>query len=73
MDHTAFRFRDSEVEELSNLLDEAVIFTYRDQLSTLLARLLNAGMVVEEPVGREIACYFLTPEAKEALGKALGA
>jgi DNA-binding MarR family transcriptional regulator len=69
-----FRFRDSEVEEVKLLLGAFGLLAHRQQQSELLARLVKAGMVTEEPFldDEDLRCYWLTPEAKAAIHKALG-
>ncbi len=69
-----FRFRDAEVEELKLLLGEFGVLAHRQQQGELLARLMKAGMVTEERLldDEDLRCYWLTPEAKAAIRKALG-
>lgn len=74
MDTSTFRFRESEVEQLRILLGEFGVLERHDQPGELLLRLKAAGMVEKKPLweGCEWYTYFLTPEAKAAIRKALG-
>lgn len=74
MDGMQFRFRKSEAETLKILLGDFGLLERHGQPSELLLRLKEAGMVVDEELfeGSDIQTYFLTPEAKQVIRKALG-
>ena len=69
-----FRFREDEVEKLKILLGDFGVLERPQQPSDLLVRLRAAGMVEEKPLMEEsdLMTYWLTPEAKAAIRKALG-
>ncbi|HLV99427.1 MAG TPA: hypothetical protein VKT82_12205 [Ktedonobacterales bacterium] len=56
------------------LLGEFGVLERPDSVSDLLLRLQAAGMVEEKPLFEEadLMTYWLTPEAKAAIRKALG-
>ena len=72
MDAIQFRFRESEVGVLRNMLGDCGILERPGQPSDLLLRLQAAGMVEEDRTLEPLVSYFLTPEAKQSIRKALG-
>jgi len=72
MDTMQFRFRESEVEVLRNMLGDCGILERPGSASELLLRLQAAGMLEEDRTLEPLVSYFLTPQAKQSIRKALG-
>ena len=74
----AFKFRESEREQITILLGEFGILVHDNQpKSELLERFIAAGMVTRQPMfddmpESDLVSYFLTDEAKAQIRQALG-
>lgn len=72
MDAQSFKFRDSEVESLRLLLGDFGMLEMPTRQSDLVRRLKAAGLVETRRDLDPLVSYFLTPEGKAVIRKALG-